>query len=104
MSIKTFSTEAIVLKRTNVGELDRIITFLSEDQGKLVGVAKGVRKLNSSQSAYLEPGNHVSLLLVNTKSLPIVTQTRLIDDFAETKKDLKSMKKLVEVLEIIDRL
>lgn len=101
---KTFTTEAVVLKRVNVGEVDRVVTLFTPEYGKLVCVAKGVRKMKSSQRAALEPGNHISSLLIETKSLPILTQTRLLDDFSHTKKDLQSMKKLVEVLEIIDRL
>lgn len=102
--IRSFSTEAIVLKRANTGEHDRIITLLTPERGKVTCVAKGVRKLNSSQRAYLEPGNHVSILLVNTHSMPILTQTKLFTDFSYLKKDLKGMKKLAEILEVIDRL
>ena len=91
-----------MLKRVNTGEMDRVVTLLTPDQGKLVCVAKGVRKMSSSQRAYLEPGNHVSVLLIHTSSLPIITQTRLIDEFPSSKKDLPSMKRLAEVLEIID--
>src|SRR5258708_2694208 len=98
MSAKSFTTEAIVLKRVNVGDLDRIVTLLTPSMGKLVCVAKGVRKMSSSQRAFLEPGNHISSLLIETRSLPILTQSRLLDDFAETKKNLTNMKKLAEIL------
>lgn len=104
MSHLTSATEAIVLKRVNVGEMDRIVTLLTPDQGKLVCVAKGVRKLSSSQGASLEPGNLVSIFLVQTSSLPILTQTRLKNDFHSAKLDLARMKQLMQVLEIVDRL
>jgi DNA repair protein RecO len=104
MSRHSFSTSAIVLKRVNTGEYDRIVTLLTPDEGKVTCVAKGVRKLSSSQRAYLEPGNHVTVMLIHTKNLPILTQTKLIDNFSHSKKDLQNIKKLAEVLEIIDRL
>ncbi len=104
MSAKSYTTEAVVLKRVNVGELDRIITLFTPLMGKLVCVAKGVRKMSSSQRAFLEPGNYISSLIIETKSLPILAQTRLINDFSYSKKNLPSMKKLVEVLEIVDQL
>ncbi len=104
MSSRTSTLQALVLKRSNVGEANRLVTILTAERGKLTCVAKGVRKLSSSQRAFLEPGNHVSLLLVETKSLPLLTQTRLINDFSATKKSLTSIKKLQEVLEIVDRL
>ncbi|SRR5258708_39534384 len=102
--IRSFSTEAIVLKRVNTGEQDRVLTLLTPGQGKLACIAKGVRKLSSSQGAFLEPGNHVTVLLINTSSLPILTQTKLLSDFTHAKKDLKGIKKLMEVLEVIDQL
>lgn len=101
---KSFTTEAIVLKRVNVGEVDRVVTLFTPSVGKLVCVAKGVRKMQSSQRAALEPGNHIRSLLIETKSLPILTQTHLLDNFAQSKKNLVSLKKLAEVLEIVDQL
>jgi len=96
--------EAIVLKRVNVGESDRIVTLLTPELGKFACVAKGVRKLTSSQRAFLEPGNLVNIFTVETSSLPILTQTKLINDFSHAKKDLQRLKQLTQVLEIIDRL
>lgn len=103
-SIKTFSTQAIVLKRTNVGESDRIVTLFSEDYGKIVTIAKGVRKMTSAKKAYLEPGNLITAFCVNTKSLPLLTQARLLNDFAESKHDLRHIRQLTQVLEIVDKL
>jgi len=104
VSIKTFSTAAIVLKRANVGEADRVITLFTRDQGKLVCIAKGVRQITSSKRAYLEPGNYIKAFLVNTKSWPILTQAQLNDDFSTAKKDLAKIRQLEQILEIVDAL
>ncbi len=104
MRNRSSSTDAIVLKRTSVGESDRVVTLLTPDQGKLTVVAKGVRKLSSSQRAYLEPGNLVSILLIETSSMPILTQTKLKNDFSLAKTDLQRLKQLTQVLEIVDRI
>ncbi len=104
MSNRTTSTDAIVLKRTSVGESDRIVTLLTPEFGKVTCVAKGVRKLTSSQRAYLEPGNLVTIFLVETSSMPILTQTKLKTDFSLAKRDLQRLKQLTQVLEIVDRL
>jgi DNA repair protein RecO (recombination protein O) len=102
--MKTFSRSAIVVKRVDVGEYDRIITLITPDEGKLICVAKGIRKVGSSKAAFLEPGNHIQAFLVETKSLPILTQPKLYNDFAESKTSLKKLKQLTQVLEIADRL
>lgn len=104
MRAKTFVTEGIVLKRSSVGETDRIVTFLTRDFGKLVAVAKGVRSLTSSRRAHLEPGNLLKLFVVNTKSLPLITQTSLIASQSSQHPSLADVRRLSQILEVLDRL
>jgi DNA repair protein RecO (recombination protein O) len=47
-------TQGIVLSRTEYGEADRIITFLTPDQGKLTLMAKGVRRQKSKLAGGVE--------------------------------------------------
>ena len=103
-SYPSVHTKAIVLKRVNYAEKDRIITLYTEKSGKVAAVAKGCRDLKSSRLSVLEPGNLVDAYLITTKGLPILTQTRLVDDFIQTKSTLKKMKQLLQVLEIVDSL
>ena len=103
-SYPSIHTKAVVLKRSNVGEKDRIVTLFTEEQGKVAVVAKGSRDLKSSRLSTLEPGNLVDVYLIPTKNLPILTQTKLVDDFIHTKQSLKKMKQLLQVLEIVDAL
>lgn len=102
--IHSFKTQAIVLKRVSVGETDRIVTLLSKDSGKLVCVAKGVRKLKSSNRANLEPGNLVKVFLIKTKGLPILSQSTLLRDSTLLRKSLVNISQLSQILEIFDRL
>jgi|GEM_PF-338438 len=103
-SSKSFSSEAVVLKRTSVGESDRVVTLLSREKGKIVCIAKGVRKLTSSKRAYLEPGNHVKCLLINTHGMPILTQATLVSDCAQIHSQMPKIRQLVQLLEIVDAL
>jgi recombinational DNA repair protein (RecF pathway) len=104
VAAKTFSTNGIVLKRTNVGETDRIVVLLTQDFGKLACVAKGVRKLSSSKRAFLEPGNYVRGFFVPTKSLPLLTQATLIEDCSSLERSLVRMRQITQVLEIFEKL
>ncbi len=102
---KTFITEGIVLKRSNVGEADRIVTFIAKDFGKLVGIAKGVRNIKSSRRADLEPGNLVKIFGINTKSMPLITQTTLLENVhQDIRGSLSGIRSLSQILEIFDRL
>lgn len=103
--VKTFSTEGIVLKRMNTGEADRVVTFLTRDFGKLVGIAKGVRSLKSSRRAHLEPGSYVKIFVVNTRSLPLITQaTPLENSHQSSRNSLVAVRQLSQILEVFDRL
>src|SRR5690242_19276754 len=51
---RQFRTPAIVLRRTNYGEADRVISLLTPDRGKLSAIAKGVRKQKSKLAGGLE--------------------------------------------------
>lgn len=102
---KTFITEGIVIKRTSIGESDRVVTFITKDFGKLVGVAKGVRSLKSSKRAHLEPGNVVKIFGVKTKSMPLITQATLIEGVdSKMRESLSSIRSLSQILEVFDRL
>jgi len=52
--MQRFISQAIILSRTDFGEADRIITFLTPDRGKLKAIAKGVRKSRSKLAGALE--------------------------------------------------
>lgn len=104
MKARSFSCQAVVLKRSSVGETDRVVTLLSQEFGKIAVVAKGVRKLSSSKGAYLEPGNHITAYCIVTKSMPLLTQANLIADTAEVRTSLIKMRQLNQLLEIFDQL
>src|SRR6185503_8761599 len=96
LSSKTFNALGIVLKRTNTGETDRVVSLLTQEHGKLVAIAKGVRKMSSSRRADLEPGNYIKAQFVVTKSMPILTQTKLIDDCSQIRQSLPEIRKLTQ--------
>jgi len=104
MKQRSFSTPAIVLNRRNIGESDRMVTLLTEKKGRVICIAKGVRKLKSSKRAYLEPGNLIKAFLIKTKSMPLLTQATLINDASASRQNLKRIRQLVQILEIFDKL
>jgi DNA repair protein RecO (recombination protein O) len=101
---KTFSTSGIVLKRSNLGECDRIVTLLTKDFGKLACVAKGTRKLASSKRALIEPGSYFKGFFVATKSMPLLTEVTLIDSASGINTSLSDFRKLYQMLEIFEKL
>jgi len=50
-----FETESLIIKSYNLAEADRIVVFLTRDQGMVRGVAKGAKRLKSKFGSALEP-------------------------------------------------
>ncbi|HKW45338.1 MAG TPA: DNA repair protein RecO [Candidatus Eremiobacteraceae bacterium] len=71
--MKTYTVEAIVLRRRPLGESDRILTLLSRERGKLSAVAKGVRRTQSKFGARLDFFNRAIITLHSGRSLDVVT-------------------------------
>src|SRR5688500_16856276 len=50
-----YTSEALILRTYKLGEVDRIVVFLTRDRGKKRGVAKGARRARSRFIGALEP-------------------------------------------------
>ena len=71
---RVYTTEAFVLRRTDFGEADRILTLFTPGQGKVRAIAKGARRTTSRLAGHLEPFTRTQLLLATGRDLDIVTQ------------------------------
>ena len=77
MAQPTYSADAIVLKKTKLGEADLILTMIARDGSQLRAVAKGARKPGGAFAGKLEVCNRVHLLCSQGRSLDIVKEARL---------------------------
>lgn len=50
-----YTSEALILRTYKLGEVDRIVVFLTRDRGKKRGVARGARRQRSRFAGALEP-------------------------------------------------
>lgn len=98
-----YREQGVVLRTLRLGEADRIVSFVTQGQGKVRAVAKGVRKTKSRFGARLEPLTHVSLLLYEGRELDIVTQAETIDHFRSIREDLHRMGRATSMLEAVDQ-
>lgn len=99
---RVYQTEAIIIKRTNLGEADRILTLYTPDYGKVRAVAKGSRRTKSKFGGHVELLTRSSLLLARGRNLDIVTQAQTIDSFLLLKEDLKRMSCGLYISELVD--
>lgn len=86
---RLYRTEAIVLRRQNLGEADRILTLYTPDHGKIRAVAKGVRKPASRKAGHVEPFTRVDVLIARGRDLDIVSQAEMLDAYLPLRDDLE---------------
>lgn len=100
----SYKIEAIVLKRVNFGEADRLVTVFSKYRGKLTLLAKGIRRLTSRKKGHLELFNRVKLQIANGKNLDIITEAETINSFSRLRRNLNRVRIAYLLLELVDKL
>lgn len=101
---RTYQTKAIIIKRFNFGEADKILTLYTPDYGKIHCLAKGIRKTISRKAASLELFNLASIFTVKGKNLDLITEAYIIDSFLDWRKNLNKVALAFQFCELCDRL
>ncbi len=101
---RLYRTPALVLKRTDLGEADRILTLYTRDHGKLRAVAKGVRRTTSRSAGHLELFTHADVLLAVGRELDVVAQVDTVQAFRDVREDLDRTTQAYYLVELVDLL
>ncbi len=102
MRERVYRTEAVILRRGDFGEADRLLT-LATPAGKRRVVAKGVRKTTSKLAGHIELFTHASMLLAVGRNLDIVTQCQTISAHSTLRADLQRLSCGYYAAELYDR-
>lgn len=83
-------TEAIVLRAIDYGESDRIVTFCTEDFGKIRGIAKGARRSRKRFANAIEPFCRSRILFSrrSPESLALIEGCDVLTHFPGIRSDL----------------
>jgi DNA repair protein RecO (recombination protein O) len=98
-----YREQGVVLRTWKLGEADRIVVLMTQGQGKVRAVAKGVRKTKSRFGGRLEPFSHVDLSLYRGRELDIVTQAEVITPFRALREDYDRVVAGAAMLEAVDQ-
>ena len=102
--MRQFRTKCIILNRTDFGEADRIITFLTPDHGKVRAIAKGVRKAKSKLAGGIELFSVSDISFIPGKrEIGTVVSTRLISHYGEIVKDIARTNAGYEFIKKLDK-
>jgi DNA repair protein RecO (recombination protein O) len=85
---REYKTEAIVIKKTKLGEADTILTFFTPHLGKIQGFARSLRKPKSKMAGHLELLTHSMVSFARGRNLDTITSAQTINAFLPLKSDL----------------
>jgi len=102
--MKNYKTKGIILKRTNLGEADRILTIYTRDYGKVKMIGKGIRKIKSKLAGNLELFCLDDLVIAEGRNLDIVTAAVTEKCFFDLRNNLKSAHTAYYLADVVDKL
>lgn len=102
--MKKFNTDGIILTRTNFGEADRILTFITSDHGKVKAIARAVRKSKSKLAGGIElfSVSHISIA-AGRGEISTLISSRLKTHFGSIVKDLDRTNTAYEFMRLINK-
>lgn len=103
MAERSFRTEAIILKRRDFGEADRLLTILTPQHGKRDVIAKGARKPTSTKTGHVELYTRADMLIHTGRELGIAVQAEMIAPYLELREDLQRGAYASYAVELLDR-
>lgn len=99
---RLYRVEAVILKRRNIGEADRLITFFSKERGKITATAKGIRRITSRRAPHLEVFSRVVLMLHKGQRFDTITEVSPLDTFSTLRKDLPRVNAAYVLCDLLD--
>jgi len=100
---RNYQTEAIIIRKTKLGEADRILALYTPRLGKIQAVAKGVRRPRSRMAGHLELLTHSKISLARGRNLDTITGTQTISSFLPLKSDLELTSQGLYATELVER-
>lgn len=104
MRNRLYRTEAVILRRSDFGEADRLLTIFTPKYGKRRVVAKGARKTTSRRAGHVELFNRAELQLATGRNLDIVTDAQIVEPYKRLHEELPRLSYAYYVAELLDKL
>lgn len=100
---RVYTTDALILKRMDYGEADRILTLFTPGRGKIKAIAKGARRTTSRIAGHVELFTRSQLQLATGRELEIITQGESRERFPHLRAGLWHATTAFYLAELIDK-
>ncbi|MBI4434618.1 DNA repair protein RecO [Candidatus Uhrbacteria bacterium] len=102
--VLTYSTSAIILRRRDIGEWDRLYIAYTREHGKLSLLGKGTRRSKAKLASHLEPYAEVDLVIARGKAIDRITFARTIRSSATIAVPYERVQVAAYIAECVDHL
>ncbi|MCU0513586.1 MAG: DNA repair protein RecO [Anaerolineae bacterium] len=100
---RSYRSPAIILKRRDMGEADRLVTLFTPFHGKVNALARGARKATGSKTGHVELYTRADVLITAGKDLDTLTQVEMVEAFLPLREELTRSACASYVAELLDR-
>jgi DNA repair protein RecO (recombination protein O) len=100
---RSYRTTAIILKRRDFGEADRMLTILTPRHGKVDVLAKGARKLTSPKTGHVELFTRAEMIIHTGRDFGLVAQAEMTAPHVPLREDLMRGAYAAYTAELLDR-
>ena len=103
--MNSYSDVGIVLKRSNLGEADKLITFYTRHHGKVTAIARGLRRPTSKRAGSLELFNVVKSSFIRGRGeLDTLAEVLILESHSGWRKHLGRVNLAYQLAEVVDKL
>lgn len=99
---RSYATHAVILRRRDQGDADRILTIFTPGFGKRQVIAKGIRKPSSRKAGHVELFAHTNLQIARARTWDIVTEAVMVEPFKRLRSDLEGIGRAGYLCELVD--
>lgn len=100
---RTYSVEAVVVRASDFGEADRLVTLLTPFKGLVRAVARGARKPKSRLGGNVDLLRHINASLAEGRSLDTVSQAESLVSLRGLHSGLEKMSTGLYMAEVAER-
>lgn len=97
-----YRTEAIVINRLDLGEVDRILTLYTPNNGKYRVIAKGIRRPQSRKAPHLELFSLSQVMLAKGRELDVITGAEAIEPHWSLRSNLEAFGQASYLVELLN--
>ncbi len=99
-----FKGNAVVLRSMDLFETDRLVTFMTEDRGKIKCVAKASRKMKNRYGAGLEPMSQIHIVYFGKENQDLyrLNSCDILESFQDIRENIGKLYTGIYFLELTD--